>query len=351
MQEPIYPWDKPAQDTVAYADAMTHRRKTASRTGLCLGVLLSVTVIMQYVVYFLLLWVYPAAQNAWWTTWVLSIIPLYGFGLPAFLGVMKRMDTAPHHTNYHRGGVVRPKPPFTVRDFLLLTVIGFGLLYVGNFLGSILMGVLSNLTGHDYQNSLSAIADNSPFWMVFLGTVIIAPMGEEFLFRKLLIDRTRGLGDATAILLSATFFALFHGNFFQFFYAFLLGLVLGYMYTWSGQWLWGVGLHTLINLVGGIIMPFVMGQLNVEGDPLTDPAVMQDYMIALGIELVILALILLSVVLVIRLVTKHRIYIGKSHTATLLTREDSLSAILGNLGMVMAVVLYVAYMAMSLLPA
>ena len=61
--------------------------------------------------------------------------------------------------------------------------------------------------------------------------VIVGPIFEEWLFRKQLIDHTRKYGEKTAILLSGLAFGLFHMNLFQFFYAFLLGLMFGYVYT------------------------------------------------------------------------------------------------------------------------
>lgn len=56
--------------------------------------------------------------------------------------------------------------------------------------------------------------------------VVMAPICEEILFRKILIDRIRLYGDKAAILVSSVVFGLSHGNFYQFFYAFGIGLVL-----------------------------------------------------------------------------------------------------------------------------
>ena len=60
-------------------------------------------------------------------------------------------------------------------------------------------------------------------------TVIIAPILEELIFRKLMLDRIRNYGEKTAIVFSALCFGLFHENLTQFLYAFIIGLFLGYV--------------------------------------------------------------------------------------------------------------------------
>jgi hypothetical protein len=81
------------------------------------------------------------------------------------------------------------------------------------------------------------------------------------LFRKLLIDRTRGYGDTIAILLSGLLFGLFHGNLFQFFYAFLVGMVLAYVYTRTGRYLPCVAMHAAINFMGSVVTPLLSRRL------------------------------------------------------------------------------------------
>lgn len=53
----------------------------------------------------------------------------------------------------------------------------------------------------------------------------IAPLCEEFIYRHLLLKSLRPMGDTTAIILCSLIFGLAHGNFDQFAYSFLSGLV------------------------------------------------------------------------------------------------------------------------------
>lgn len=66
----------------------------------------------------------------------------------------------------------------------------------------------------------------------FILLVIVASLTEELLFRGVIL---RGFlthyGKVKSIIISALFFSLFHLNIYQFFSAFVLGLILGWIYT------------------------------------------------------------------------------------------------------------------------
>ena len=87
-----------------------------------------------------------------------------------------------------------------------------------------------------------------------LMTVVLAPVLEELIFRKLMLDRIRNYGEKTAIVFSALCFGLFHGNLTQFLYAFTVGLSLGYVYCKTGKVLYTMILHALLNLFSSLIM-------------------------------------------------------------------------------------------------
>lgn len=78
---------------------------------------------------------------------------------------------------------------------------------------------------------------------------LIAPAAEELLFRRLLLRRLRPYGERFALVASALCFGLFHGNLNQFFYAFLLGLVLAELALSTGCLWQAVLLHALVNLL------------------------------------------------------------------------------------------------------
>jgi membrane protease YdiL (CAAX protease family) len=104
-------------------------------------------------------------------------------------------------------------------------------------------------------NPIEPFANDESLLLRIVFLVILAPLIEEFIFRKTLIDRMRPYGEKLAVVTTALMFGLFHGNLSQMFYAFTLGLVFGYVYLRTGKLRYTVGLHMLINLLGGVVGP------------------------------------------------------------------------------------------------
>ena len=113
---------------------------------------------------------------------------------------------------------------------------------------------------------------DSLIWRV-LCMVILAPVIEEFLFRRQIIDRIRVYGERRAILVSAVMFGLFHGNLSQMFYAGVLGLVFGYVYLKTGKLRYSIILHALINFMGSILAPELLSSLDLAAESVPVPAV------------------------------------------------------------------------------
>ncbi|MBO4449531.1 MAG: CPBP family intramembrane metalloprotease [Clostridiales bacterium] len=87
--------------------------------------------------------------------------------------------------------------------------------------------------------------------------VLFAPVLEELVFRKMILGRTKGFGETTAIVFSSLCFGLFHQNLTQFMFAFVLGLFLGYVYCKTGKVIVTIIMHMLINGFSSVIM-FIM---------------------------------------------------------------------------------------------
>ena len=81
-------------------------------------------------------------------------------------------------------------------------------------------------------------------------SVIMAPICEEYIFRKLLLDKLRAFGDVTAILITAITFGLTHNNFHQFFFAAFSGLIAGYIMLKTGKLFYPILLHFMFNMMG-----------------------------------------------------------------------------------------------------
>lgn len=87
-------------------------------------------------------------------------------------------------------------------------------------------------------------------WVVaFIYICICAPIFEEIFYRRIILGSLRRYGDTFAIVISAILFGAMHGNFSQFFYAFTLGLIYGYIVVRSNSIIPAILLHALNNSI------------------------------------------------------------------------------------------------------
>lgn len=170
-------------------------------------------------------------------------LTMYVFGFPVFVLMMHRIPSCK---------MDMPKKMGAKRFFLIL-IFCFGATYLGNLVGSALMGISGYFAGVENVNPLDEVMSGMSIWMITLTTVVIAPVMEELMFRKYLVDRLVPYGQKTAVILSGVLFGLFHGNFYQFFYATALGMIFAYIYSSTGRIRYNIILHMLINIVGGVV--------------------------------------------------------------------------------------------------
>ena len=95
--------------------------------------------------------------------------------------------------------------------------------------------------------------DNTTEYLIGILTIAIIPgLCEEYFFRGVLQKNFKLLlnNPHAAIILSALLFSAFHLQFYGFFPRFLLGVLFGYMFYWSGSLVYPVIAHTLNNFIG-----------------------------------------------------------------------------------------------------
>lgn len=186
---------------------------------------------------------YHAFANS--TTWsvIVSCAAQYAIAFPILLLTLIGTDKAKERKTKKLSGT----------EFFLLFAMGEALMYAGNFIGTFLNGIIGGITGRMPQNDIATIVNEIPVWLIFVCMVVIAPIVEELIFRKLMIDRLSIYGDRTAILFSSVAFGLMHGNLYQFFYAVLLGALLGYVYTKTRNVSYTIYMHAIVNFMGSIV--------------------------------------------------------------------------------------------------
>ena len=123
-----------------------------------------------------------------------------------------------------------------------------------------LMEWLLNSFGFTLMEGLESMAMDTDNFSMFLYAGILAPITEEILFRGLIQRTLLPYGKKFAIFVSAFTFGLFHGNLIQAPYAFVVGLVLGYVASEYSIY-WAMVLHMINNLVLGDMLYRLLGSL------------------------------------------------------------------------------------------
>lgn len=149
-----------------------------------------------------------------------------------------------------------------VKKFLKYGVVCMFFMYVGSYISTFLMTNIGSLLGRMPENAVNNLLDNTNVFLSVLIVGIIGPIFEEIMFRKLFIDRLMPYGEVVAILFPSLMFGLFHGNLYQFFYAFLLGMIFSYIYVKTGEIIYSIALHMFINLFCGVLPSAVFSMLD-----------------------------------------------------------------------------------------
>lgn len=138
--------------------------------------------------------------------------------------------------------------------FVISLVCYFGCMY---FIGGI--DHLLELGGYDLQ-AISLPVDN--FGWLLLSILLLAALPaifEELVFRGILLNGLRdGLGDTSALLMSAFLFAIMHGSIQQLIYPFILGMVLGWIAMRTGSTFSSMLVHFLNNTIAVVINYFTV---------------------------------------------------------------------------------------------
>lgn len=185
------------------------------------------------------------------TTYLISFLPLYLIAFPVLLLIIKKL----------------PKDESGKNNIDILTLIKcfcmcITIMYVGNVIGTGLSSVIGNIFGKTSNNNLADIIMNTDLTGTVIFVVILGPIMEEIVFRKILIDRTVKFGERNAMFLSALLFGLFHMNLFQFFYAFGIGLIFAYIYIKSRKIGYSIAFHMIINFLGSVVAIQVANNFN-----------------------------------------------------------------------------------------
>ena len=310
-------------------------KKSYTRVAFALFAMAAITIALQVLLgYFYGRMLANGFEAGSWLLWLINFLPLYAIALPVTLWILCKLPR----------GEGEPER-LGVGKFLLILVMCFPVMYIGNLIGTALSGLLS---GGSAVNGLEELAmDDS--WLRIPVMVVFAPLVEEYVFRKQLIDRTARFGEKQAILFSGLTFGLFHMNLFQFFYAFGLGLIFAYVYTRTRRLRYTVALHMIINFLGSVVAPALAqksGFLENGGEIAADMSGDQ-LLFTMLLALYGLLMIGLSIAGIVLLII-HAKKLRFVPAAEEMPKEKSFSTVYVNLGMLLFVLLCLAVFVLQL---
>lgn len=222
-------------------------RKKFSKIGLALSAIFIISFTLQ-----IILEIIPGlnlSTNALvWT----SQIALYAVGFPLFYLILRRI---PEYSS-------EEKQKLSLKQFLAFFAVTVASMYIFNIVGAVINLIIGNMLGSDVINPAQSLVEEMDMTFLVLIVVIIGPIMEELMFRKVILNRARVYGEKFAVIFTAFIFGLFHGNFSQFFYAFAIGSVFAYLCLKTGTILYSVILHIIINFMGSVLPLALLKALN-----------------------------------------------------------------------------------------
>lgn len=315
----------PAQSPSPWQARITAAKRTYSRAGAAITLMLVVWVLLTLLLQGAVAGMLHTPQLSVWLSIVISSGVLYCIALP--LGFMVL-----------RGEPMLDTRRFTLKPsrFFIYLLIALPITYAGNIVGILLSAALS---GGQASNRILDMTGGSDWVVNIVAMVLLAPIVEEWLFRKQVIGRLRRFGELPAIVVSALFFALFHLNLFQCFYAFGLGILFGYVYMRTSKLRYTIAMHMIINANGGIVAPWFMNRLMgaIDANPTPDTltgAQMGALIGGLAYAFVLLAATLAGLVLLIVRWKRREFYLAPEQ----LPRGGAWRAAFGNPGVITFVV-------------
>lgn len=156
--------------------------------------------------------------------------------------------------NKARDVVMLGKPIFKNKTAFFVASVGFCMFasQVSNYLTQIFSAFGINFPSMERELPKGILG----FLLVVLSTVIFPALLEEFMMRGVVLGILKKFGDGFAIIASSLVFSLMHASLSQFAFAFLVGLLLGYI-TVKSKSIWpAVIIHAINNFIS-VVFSFI----------------------------------------------------------------------------------------------
>lgn len=251
-------------------EMITQTKKHFSKLGLMYFIGTLIVLGGQYLTSFIIGAVAPELSENYDFYFIIVMLTMYVITMP-IMALLIRMVPAEQPAE---------KKKMSIGQWFVAFIMCYAVVYLSNIVGTILTNIIGIIKGSAVTNNIIEIASSTNPWTNFLIMVICAPIAEELLFRKLLIDRTVKYGEGCAVFFSGLFFGLFHGNLNQFVYAFVLGLFFGFIYVKTRNIIYTILIHMLINFMGSVLSMSLLkstGYMELLNNAYSSPEDMMPY--------------------------------------------------------------------------
>lgn len=239
--------------------------------------------------------------------------------------------------------------------FIACLFITYFLMVAANIIGMILNSLIGNATGNGAVNPLFDVVDGLSPVLMILFVAVLAPIWEELLFRKFLVDRVVNYGEVTAMLMSGVMFGLYHGNLAQCTYAFAIGCFLAFIYIRTGKIGYTIAIHMFINGFSTFLTKFMLSGVNISemqgyllsGDNEGYMNFVQEHMAALaGVAMISMFVIVAVFAGLILAIVLRKKFVFEHHEEEIEKGKRFKTAVL-NPGMILYMIYWIATVIMT----
>ena len=271
---------------------------------------------------------------------LVSMLPTYAIAFPLTSLLIRQVP-----------GVQMKKHNMKPTQLLGAFAISYALMYLSNLAGQFFTNIIGIIKGSPVDDAIAdLVSELNPLTALFV-MVLLAPALEEWIFRKLLVDRTIRYGEGTAIFLSGLMFGLFHGNLNQFVYTFLVGAFWAFIYVKTGRLRYTIYLHMALNFMGSVGSLFFLDAIStLEGGF----SAMNGFHFLLGMLLplaivipyliVVFGLVISGIVLLVTNWKRFRLIPAE----LFIPKEKRFSVIFLNVGMILYVLFWIIQISLQL---
>lgn len=286
----------------------------------------------------------PAIAENGSLSFLVGMLPMYIIAFPVIFLMFKKIPVQ----------ISGEKKKMPIHHLLAAFLISYAGTYICNIIGNIIASIVGVIKQSPVENVMLNVTSNINPAVNFFIIVICAPIMEELLFRKSIIDRTAKYGEGISIVFSGLLFGLFHGNLVQFSYAFWIGVFFGFIYIKTKNIVYPVILHMIINFLGSFIGAFIievsgLNLINAEASEAELMAVMMDNIVGLAILFLYMICIIGFVIagIIIFLVNKKKFKLTAGEVT--IEKGQKIKTIIFNLGVILYSIFWLVQIILQLL--